>query len=126
MVGRSLPPPTSDDFRLIEEMSGAGSTLDEIALALDWSVSTLERRKKRYPEIEKAYQKGRVLAKRAMGDRLWQIAMSNDKEGHPTKGAVVATIFWLKCQAGWKENFDDQVQSLAPEVQIYLPKRDGS
>lgn len=124
MSGRKIPPPTESDLTTIRDMAGSGATLDDIAIALDWSPSTLDRRKKKYPEVEQAYRKGRAMARRKMGDRLWDIAMADDDNGQPTKNAVIATIFWLKCQAGWKEE-PDIMESSAPQVQIYLPKREG-
>lgn len=49
-------PVTPTDLRIIEQMAGMGSTLDDIALILDWSVATLDRKLK-LPEVESAYKK---------------------------------------------------------------------
>ena len=121
-MGRRIPEPTDSDLRTIERMASTGATLDDIAYCLDWSPSTLDRRKKKYPAVEHAYNKGRASARSQMSNRLWDIAMSDDDSGKPTKASIVATIFWLKCQANWKEDPETTVDA-APQVQIYLPKR---
>lgn len=123
MANRNLPEPTEEDCRTVERMAGRGATLDDIAYCLGWSPATLDRRKVKYPQIETAYAKGRAIAKDAMAQRLWEIAHSDDERGQPTKSAVIATIFWLKCQGGWKEQ-PDTIEASTPQVQIYLPKRE--
>lgn len=110
------------DLRTIEKMAGLGSTLDEIACVLGISPATLDRKLDQQEEVRQAYDKGRAVAKHDMASRLWDIAMSNDPEGNPTKQAVVATIFWLKAQAKWSDRLvveQEQVETNA--VQIYLP-----
>lgn len=112
---------TDADLSIIERMAGLGSTLDDIAHVLGWSGSTLDRKLK-LPKVKAAYQKGRALAKEKMQQRLWDIAMSNDSWGVPTKQATTAAIFWLKSQAGWSDRTGDvDMESEDQKVVIYLP-----
>lgn len=115
-------PVTATDLRIIEQMAGMGSTLDDIALILDWSVATLDRKLK-LPEVESAYKKGRAIAKNSMASRLWDIAMSGDEQGQPSKQATTACIFWLKAQAGWTDRIVVETETAddSQKVVIFLP-----
>lgn len=122
MAGRPAIDVTETDLRLIEKMAGLGSTLDDIALVLGWSPATLDRKKKDVPEVNQAWQRGRICATESMASRLWDIAMSNDDKGIPTKQSVIAAIFWMKAQAKWSDRLViEQEQNDMPQVQIYLP-----
>lgn len=122
MAGRPAIDVTDTDLRLIEKMAGLGSTLDDIALVLGWSPATLDRKKKDVPEVNQAWQRGRIAATGSMASRLWDIAMSNDDKGIPTKQSVIAAIFWMKAQAKWSDRLViEQEQNDSPQVQIYLP-----
>jgi hypothetical protein len=121
-VGRPPIEPTETDLRAIEKLSGLGSTLDEIALVLGWSPATLDRKKKDNPSVEEAFKRGKAIASKEMANRLWEIAMSNDDKGIPTKQSVIAAIFWMKAQAKWSERLtiETEATEINP-VQIYLP-----
>ncbi|NJN89507.1 MAG: hypothetical protein HC878_03445 [Leptolyngbyaceae cyanobacterium SL_5_14] len=117
--GRPVKEVLDDDIRVIEKLAGRGLKLDDIACALDISSSTLDRWLK-LDEVGNAYKRGRAIATDAMTSRLWDIAMSDDGEGKPTKQATAAVFFWLKCQAGWTEKPKEEVQSQA-QVIVYVP-----
>lgn len=121
-TGRPPIEPTVFDVALVEKLAGLGLTLDQIAAALGWSPATLDRKLKE-PELAAAYGKGRALAAQSMASRLWDIAMSNDEKGIPTKQATTAAIFWLKAQAKWSERLTLELDNSEPEnqIQIYLP-----
>lgn len=113
---------TKTDLVTIEKLARYGSTLDEIALCLGWSPATLDRKLK-LPDVEAAYKRGRLIASHSMAERLWDIAMSNDEKGVPTKQSVIAAIFWLKAQAGWTDRVSISTDTNEPvnPIQIYLP-----
>ena len=111
----------ADDLRVIESMAGLGSTLDDIAKVLGVSASTLDRWLK-LDEVGAAYGRGRAIAKHDMASRLWDIAMSQGDDGQPGKGAVQATIFWLKAQAGWSDRAEEDVQQAQAQVHVYIPE----
>lgn len=113
---------TQSDLRTIEKLAGRGSTLDDIAYVLGFSPATLDR-KLEQGEVREAYEKGRAIAKHDMAARLWDIAMSDDGNGIPTKQSVIAAIFWLKSQARWSDRLviETETQESANQVQIYLP-----
>ena len=117
--GRPAKEVEDKDLRIIESMAGRGSTLDDIALVIGVSASTLDRWLK-LDEVQAAYRKGRAIAKHEMSGRLWDIAMSTDEDGNPSKGAVTAAIFWLKAQAGWTENPKEEATAGA-QVVVYIP-----
>lgn len=112
---------TTADLRTIEKLAGLGSTLDDIAYVLNLSPATLDR-KLEQTEVRTAYEKGRAVAKGEMANRLWEIAMSSDEKGIPTKQSVIAAIFWLKAQAKWSDRLVIETETQeSTQVQIYLP-----
>lgn len=62
--------------------------------------TTLREIEKRQPEVSVAYQKGRGRAIAGVGSNLIAQARS---------GNVSAAIFYLKTQAGWKEDTQERV-----------------
>ncbi len=122
-MARTAKPATDQQLKVLQALAGRGLTLDDIALALDISPATLDRWLQR-PDVRLAYEKGRVVAKSEMAGRLWEIAMTNDEKGLPTKQATAAVIFWLKSQARWTDRLVVETVSDADssaQVVVYLP-----
>ncbi|MBE9157885.1 hypothetical protein IQ265_13775 [Nodosilinea sp. LEGE 06152] len=109
-MARSRKTPTETDIQKIERLAGQGFRLEDIAIACDISVSTLQKWKDT-PEVERAYRKGRIEATSNVANRLYTLAM---------EGEVAACIFWLKAQAGWSDRPQPEATAHA-EVHIYLP-----
>lgn len=85
----------STEIRQLEKLSGLGLTVEQIAHTLGMSKKTLERRVKEEPEVSDALKRGRAVAIQQVSQRAFSMAMS---------GKIPSmTMFWLKCQAGWKE-----------------------
>ena len=76
---------------MVRVLSGYGLTQEQIASMLDISRNTLT--KYYYEEL----QKGKAQANSKVAENLFKIATGN------RNGSVTAAIFWLKCQAGWKD-----------------------
>jgi len=73
--------------------------------------TTLREVEGRQPEVSEAYKKGKAKAIAKMGSSLIQNGL---------KGNVTAQIFYLKTQAGWREN-DLDVRGEPPKIYIVKP-----
>ena len=73
--------------------------------------TTLREVEGRQPEVSEAYKKGKAKAIAKMGSSLIQNGL---------KGNVSAQIFYLKTQAGWREN-DLDVRGEPPKIYIVKP-----
>jgi len=84
------------DAEQIIELKALASVLNKAQLSDYFNISenTLRAIEARQPEVSEAYKKGRANQIAGMGINLVSLAK---------KGSVAANIFYLKCQAGWKE-----------------------
>lgn len=97
---------------IIERAARAGCTLKQIACLLGLSERTLDDWVKR-PDVEQVYQAARITAILNVADMLYNLALAGD---------LNATIFYLRCQAGWKVATDQVAQAdIEDQVTIYLP-----
>jgi DNA-binding XRE family transcriptional regulator len=80
-----------DKSNMVRSLSGLGITQDQICAILDISRNTLTK----YYEDE--LKVGKAQANSKVAENLFRIATGS------THGSVTAAIFWLKCQAGWKD-----------------------
>ena len=94
------------------EALAAVLTKAQIADYFGISETTLRAIEERRPEVSDAYKKGRVTQCAKMGMNLVQLAKA---------GNVAANIFYLKTQAGWKEEQAD-VQEI-PQINITVDPR---
>lgn len=104
------------DFTLeqINQLEALAAVLTKGQIADYFSISetTLRAIGDRQPEVSDAYKKGRVKQCANMGSNLIQLAKA---------GNVAANIFYLKTQAGWKEEQSD-VQEI-PQINITVDPR---
>lgn len=77
----------------IESMAGLANEC-QIADALGICQDTFGEYKKRYPEILEAVKRGKSKRILKMADKIYRDGI---------EGNITAAIFYLKCQAGWKE-----------------------
>tara|TARA_R110000803_G_scaffold206642_2_gene274050 strand:+ start:667 stop:1047 length:381 start_codon:yes stop_codon:yes gene_type:complete len=91
------------------EALAAVLTKGQIADYFGISETTLRAIEERQPEVSDAYKKGRVKQCASMGSNLIQLAKA---------GNVAANIFYLKTQAGWKEEQAD-IQEI-PQINIIV------
>ena len=91
---------TDRDIEQIETMSGFRMPMRHIAAVIGVSQDTIERRMKTDEAIAAAVERGRASAANAVYRTAFDMAVS---------GKVPAfTMFWLKCQEGWKEGQGDE------------------
>tara|TARA_R100000935_G_C2728232_1_gene120825 strand:- start:64 stop:444 length:381 start_codon:yes stop_codon:yes gene_type:complete len=91
------------------EALAAVLTKGQIADYFGISETTFRAIEERQPEVSDAYKKGRVKQCASMGSNLIQLAKA---------GNVAANIFYLKTQAGWKEEQAD-IQEI-PQINIIV------
>jgi hypothetical protein len=84
---------TPEQVSQVEALSSV-LTKGQVADYFGISETTLRAIEERQPEVCDAYKRGRVKAFAGMGKNLIKMA---------TAGNVAANIFYLKTQAGWKE-----------------------
>lgn len=96
---------TAEQMTTLEVLTGLGISLENCAVEIGVSKSTLERRMVDDPEVAEAVYRGRVKAETRMAKRAYEMAMG-EKKG-PTEARMVR--YWLNCRANWKENNGPQV-----------------
>lgn len=81
----------------------------QVADYYDISENTLRAIEERQPEVSAAYKKGKAKAIASVATGLLQQA----RDGHTS-----AAMFYLKCQAGWRETESEQRD--IPPMQVIL------
>ena len=107
--------PNDELRKQVENLAAVGVPLDTIGLAIGISVNTL---KKHYEE-ELAVGKGKAIA--AVANNLFRMATGDGRQ------ALGAAIFYLKCQAHWREEDKKesnrlQVNNLVQPVNTITPE----
>jgi len=99
--GGGRPPVVFTDQQIIE-LQALSSVLNKSQVADYFGITekTLREVEKRQPEVNTAYKKGKVKQIASMGSNLVKLAKA---------GNVSANIFYLKTQAGWKEQDPDPI-----------------
>jgi hypothetical protein len=105
---------TDEIVSRIEEYAGQGATLENIALLLDVSDSTLDRWLK-LSQVQRAYKRGKLLAVNHIAGKLYALA---------NEGDITAIIFYLKAQAHWSDRPDLQPVTPPSNVQVYVPSNE--
>jgi len=113
-MARSKIQVTEQVIESIEEYAGQGATLENIALLVDVSDSTLDRWLK-LPQVQRAYKRGKLLAVNNIAGKLYALA---------EQGNIVAIIFYLKSQANWNDRPDLAPVTPASNVTVYVPDND--
>ena len=109
--GRPIVEFTLEQITQLEALA-AVLTKGQIADYFSISETTLRAIEERQPEVSDAYKKGRVKQCASMGSNLIQLAKA---------GNVAANIFYLKTQAGWKEQ-EAETQEI-PQINIVVDGR---
>ena len=110
--GGGRPPIIFDEqqVKLVEQLS-AVLTKGQLSDYFNVSENTFRQIEGRQPEVSEAYQKGRAKAIAGVGANLINQAR---------RGNITAAIFYLKTQAGWREN-DLDVRGEPPKIYIVKP-----
>ncbi len=93
-AGRPKWIPGYEQIDEIKTMAENGLTEGQIAESMGVCQDTFIERKKEYPEIVEALQKGKASGINRVSNALFEAASG---------GNITAQIFYLKCRAGWKE-----------------------
>jgi DNA-binding XRE family transcriptional regulator len=106
--GRPLTVFTEDKIIQVEKLA---SVLSKAQLAdyLNISENTFRAIEERQPEVSEAYKRGKAKAIGNVATNLIQQAQA---------GNTTAAIFYLKTQAGWKE--DKEPERELPPIQIHV------
>ena len=80
----------------IEECGRRGLSFSQIAGLMGVSPSTFTNQRKRYPEVEAAYYRGRSRGIDKVAETLYEAATSGED--------MASTRFYLEKVGGWKEN----------------------
>lgn len=87
--------PTDRDIVQVERMAKIGMTVEQIAVVLGRGRRSMFKDLKAHPDLQAAYDRGKQFGIDEISNTAYAMALS---------GKVPAmTIFWLKCQARWKE-----------------------
>lgn len=93
-VGRPNWTPTPEILAEIEEMGSLGMTSQQIADALGFSVTTLCNKQNEYVEFLEAIRRGKARGIQFVASKLKENVKNSN---------VTAQIFYLKCQAQWRD-----------------------
>ncbi len=111
---RKQPPPNAAE--LIREAAAQGANIRSIAravLRVDFSV--LDRWREEYPELQQALEEGRESERRALHNKLFQVATQG--EG---RDSIIAAMFLLKARHGYVEG-EQPHQANRVAINVSLP-----
>lgn len=91
---------TEEMLKEISILSGKGFTKYQIADYYGIKPNTLSMHIRRFPEIDRAFRKGKSKALALVSTHLFQQIKD---------GSTVATIFYLKTQAGWSSKTEEDM-----------------
>jgi len=94
------------DLLEVERLAAMGLNKEQIATAMGKAASTLYARQSDLPDFLEAYKKGRAQGIARVANALYEKAMSGD---------TVAMIFWMKCNAGWRDRGDYKFDAIEPK-----------
>lgn len=97
------------DIDKIEMYAGRGLNKEQVAQCLGISRRVFFKYQEENPEFAEAYDRGRAKATAVIAGKLLQKVET---------GSLVAIIFWLKCQAGWKETGVLEIPGLTPQAAV--------
>ena len=100
--------PTMRTCHTIELLTSVGLGVHAVAADLAVSHDRIEDWRKEYPEIEAAFQIGRLKRQKRAYACFFNQAFPVDEKGKPThKGDPALMIFWMKTREKWKEAAKD-------------------
>ena len=109
---------SKSDYPLIEKLASQGLSVSLIADYIGISKATLDRRISECEELSKILQMGRSKGIESVSSVAYQMAISGK--------CPSMTMFWLKCQAHWKEKNDNETEEHQPVTIIFKRRGDSS
>ena len=97
----------------IEECGRRGLSFSQIAGLMGVSATAFSAQRKRYPEVEAAYYRGRSRGIDRVAETLYEAATSGED--------MASTRFYLEKVGGWKENAAAQTVSIT-QNNVYVDK----
>ena len=97
----------------IEECGRRGLSFSQIAGLMGVSSSVFSNQRKRHPEVEAAYYRGRSRGISKVAETLYEAATSGED--------MASTRFYLEKVGGWKENAAAQTVSIT-QNNVYVDK----
>jgi hypothetical protein len=111
-VGRPAWIPTAEELEKVTKLASQGMTQTQIADALDISLSTLMAKKLEYTELMEAIKKGKALGISYVTNKLMAKVGAMD---------TTCILFYLKCQAGWKEASSmDEIAANGGKIELII------
>jgi hypothetical protein len=112
-MARPRTKPTAEDRRLVKSLAAYGVPQDQIASRIGIrSAKTLRK------YFREELDRGIVDANASVAQTLYKMATSGNEPA--------ATLFWLKCRAGWKERASADLATIAPSPFIVAKEPGGS
>lgn len=96
-IGRPEIPIDDELLQKAESLAAQGLNMEEIAYSLNMGASTLYEKKRDYPELVEAIERGKAKGIAQISNRLFNKALGGDN---------TCMIFYLKARAGWRDNID--------------------
>ena len=93
-VGKKPWIPTAEDIQKVESLASRGMEQQDIALCLGIGESTLYAKMHEIPDFQEAIKRGKAKGIARVTNALLK---------NVDTGNVTAQIFYLKCQAKWKD-----------------------
>ena len=106
---------SKSEYPIIEKLASQGMSVSLIADYFGISKATLERRISECIELSEALKRGRSRGIDNVTSVAYQMAISGK--------CPAMTIFWLKCQALWKEKIEKDEQENHQPVQIVFTRK---
>ncbi len=111
-MGRPSYQPTPEHKKMVSTLCGFGVPVDDICKVIENpSTGRPIDKKTLYKYYKNELDTGHIKANSKVAGNLFNIATGT------TPQAVTAAIFWLKCQAGWK----DKGKDAGPEDDVDMP-----
>lgn len=104
--GRPAWEPTPEILEKVQKFAALGLTQEQISHNIDIHPATFSEKVGQFNELSDAIKKGKAQGIAFVTNKLME---------HVRNGNVPSTMFWLKCQAHWKEN-DPSTLAVQPLV----------
>lgn len=120
--GKQGVDPIEVDLETVERYASQGMTYEQISDSLGISSATLLRRRQNSAALEEAIKRGKAKGIEVVTNQLFK---------QVGEGNTTATIFFLKCRAGWVETnqlnlANNKGESLIPpKLNIHFVTGDG-
>lgn len=110
--GRPAWIPTEETIKQVEKLAGQGMTQAQIADCLGIGISTLMDKKKEFVEFADAIKRGKANGVAYVTNKLMAKVGAMD---------TTSILFYLKCQAGWKEaSAMDDIASNGGKIELII------